>query len=659
MDTKEKERLIIALKRIEKPLLEERIKKAMKAHLMVSLEEKEDFLPFSLGRLVARIKKTSSDLLSASLNSALKMRLMTAIARHDDLPVPSFYNRSFRAVMSVFLLVIFSVTTFFADHSGVPVAMAREAFLNDVEGDVFVVRDGHLIEGVEDLPLCVGDTVLTHDDSSVTVHFLDDSVGRLGANSNLEIQVLYSDPDNPLITKVEILLNEGRLWGRVVNLVDERAFFAVDAGSVTAKVMKKASFDLYTLDDRTKITVFDNSVDLIKREAGDDNPIKTVIAGYSAEVSGSGGESLVVSQISDSDPDVAASRKWVAVNMSEDEKYSQSIAADVAVDVMSAGEETDVPDPVFTDAEFNRAKSLFLDGYDDLLWAKAMLMNGNDVEGVKYLKSFRSGLLNVASIMPVLEAKDEVSAEMLRNMFRARINTQMKQMAMFVPGDFLYPVKEVLGEVSVLFAGEAIEKTLIAVSNSGERLVEMQELIRIGRISDARIVLGKYREGSDFNVLSLTEEERGANSEKLVELFRQKIYQIKLLTAAAESLTDESLSDLRAELKVLRDELIFKVLNSLTVMGDAVPSEMRAELKDIYMTYGSNSDETDSMMVAFDILTGVEGGLNFISPEMITEGEATPDAQLLNQFSDSVFTSGSLLNSGNALNAGSGNQAQD
>jgi hypothetical protein len=643
LDAKEKERLIIALKKVERPSLEEKNRQEMKFHLMSRLVARDEFVPFSLSRLAARVKKTAAGILSAEAAASLKVKLFEAISRREELPAPSFYGRSFRVAMSMFLLVVFSATTFLAGKSVVPLAMASDAFLDNVEGNVFVMRDGHIIEGREDFPLSVGDEILTRDASSATVHFLDDSIGRLSANSSLEIKVLYDDPENPLVTQVQLLLKEGRLWGRVVNLIDERAFFSVETGEVTAKVLKKASFDLYTKNDLTKITVFDNAVDLVDHDAAEGTPARTIIAGYQADVSGAGGQNMTVRQMSDADPEVAASKKWVAANIAEDEKYGKSIAADATVDVLNPKLTADVPKPVFADYEFDHEEKYFLDMYGNLISAETMQIRGNHKEGLKYLQSFKKGMGDVASTLPALEQKDAVSADILRQMIKAKIDVQMKDMATFIPGDPLYSVKRAVEEAAIMFARENIDKTWIMVSNVGSRLVEMQELIKIGKMDFARTVLNEYKRGFDQLVLKIGEEDKVALKDKIIELVRQQMQQIKLMTVIAESLTDGPVADFRDEIKSLRDQLMLKLLHSITWMGDEMPLDLLGELRDLYLTYGTKGDETDSVLAVFDSLIGAEGGLNFISPDqaniqpdgkqIIVEGEATPDVKVLNSVS--------------------------
>jgi hypothetical protein len=641
LDDKDAEKLIISLKKLAKPFLEETEKQAMKAGIFDKIAAECGPAHFSFIDLIANIKKIAAKVFLPVQSAALmKERVLNSAERNAGSPVSTFYGRSFRAAMSLFLLIIFTATTFLGGMYRVPVALASGTFLDEVEGDVLVMRDGHTIPGQKDLSLNSGDVVVTLDKSSVTIHFLDDSIGRLSENSGLKMQVLYSSPDNPLITDVQLVLMEGRLWGRVINLIDERAGFSVVTPEVQTHVVKKASFDIYTKDNVTKLAVFDNAVDLMSADSSKDIPVKTVIAGYKAEVNGAVDENLQVKLISDDDPEIQASKAWVAKNMVEDGKYGQSVAYEVTADVLNAGIENEPRVPVFADADLEKLKQDFLKYYNDLIVAETMLVRQNHKMGISYLRSFTGGMQNIESALTVFDVTDPANADLFRQMVSGKINIQMKDMAAFLPGEALYPVKEVLEGASVLMVRDDAGKTLNMVSNYGVYLLEMQELIKQGKIYYARTVFSNYRSKIDNLVLNIGGEDKSALKDKFIELAKQQIQQIKLLTAIAESLGQEDFADLLAEIKTVRNQIMLKLLGALTQMGSETPSDLVVEIRDIYKTYGRGEADIDTMMEIFDKLNTREGGLNFIPPDqagiptemgaiLIIDQEATPDVKML------------------------------
>jgi hypothetical protein len=646
---KECERLIVALKRVDKPSLSVENKRALKDHLIASVKSDREFLPFSLGK-IAEVAKSFADkvFLPDHESVVMKEKLLVKVERIGVVSPLSIYARNFRAGMSAFLLFVFATTTFFAGQSGMQLAFASTTFLDEVQGDVLVMRDGRLIEGQKDLSLNVGDAVLTREGSSATVHFLDDSVGRLSANSRLEIEVLYNDPKNPLVTKVQLLLKEGRLWGRVINLIDDRAVFSVKTAEVNAKVSKKASFDLYSKNEVTKIAVFDNSVDLLPINALQNAPAKTVIAGYQAEVTGTGSDNVTFKPIGHDDPEVEASRVWVADNIAQDEKYSNSIVEDAAVNVLAAEDAGKKRILTFSDEEFEKQKQYFLNSYGELLRAESMLVSGNPVGGTASLQNFVNGMKQISDVLPELKKKDAVNADLLRRMIKDRIDVQSKDMATFVHGDALYPVKSALEESSVLFAEDGVEKAWSVVSNSGGRLIEVQSMIKYDRIDEAKAVFEEYRKNTDRLVIFINNKGDSFVREKLIDLANQQMQQIKLMTAIEESLSADKFYNFRSEIRALRKEITLKLLDAFNQLGGDIPVELLTELRDFYVTYNSEDPGKDAVLSLFDGLINPAGGLNFIQPDdvvmttpkdgdleaqlgvvMIVDSPATPDVELV------------------------------
>lgn len=613
---KDCERLIVALKRVDKPYLSVENKRALKDHLISSIQSDREFLPFSLGKIAEVAKNLAQRVFLTDRESVVMREKLLAKAERIGVVSPlSIYARNFRTGMSAFLLFVFATTTFFAGQSGMQLAFASTTFLDEVQGNVLVMRDGRLIEGQKDLSLNVGDTVLTRDGSFATVHFLDDSVGRLSPNSKLEIEVLYNDPKNPLVTKVQLLLKEGRLWGRVINLIDDRAVFSVETAEVKAKVSKKASFDLYSKDDVTKISVFDNSVDLVPIDSLQNAPAKTVIAGYQAEVTGEGSDNVTFKPIGKDDPEVEASRVWVAANIAQDEKYSNSIVEDAAVNVLAAEDAGKKRLLTFTDEEFENQKQYFLSGYGELLRAESMLVGGNPVGGAASLQNFVNSMKQIADVLPRLQQKDSVNADLLRRMIKDRLDVQSKDMATFVSGDALYSVKLALEQSSILFAEDGIGKAWSIVSNSGGRLIEVQSMIKYDRIDEAKAVFEEYRKNTDHLVLFINNKGDSFVREKLIDLANQQMQQIKLMTAIEESLSADKFYNFRTEIRALRKKITLQLLDAFNQLDGDIPVELLTELRSFYVTYNSGDNDKDAVLSLFDGLINPAGGLNFIQPD--------------------------------------------
>ncbi len=504
-NTKELEKLMVSLKKVPKPQLNAEQKNLLRRNLLYAIGRNEnaagrssnaagrnawnapgngnaELLPSSLRRLGLNIHRVATQVTLPVVTAVrLKERIFGIISRNPFFGFSSApYFKYFRMVLSSVLLFIFSFTAVFVMPYRVPKALAQ-TFLSDVQGDVFVVRDGRMMTAMARLALQEGDQILTGAKSFVSVYFLDDSVTRLGENTDLQIKKLATSTLHPMVTNIELFLRDGRLWTRVINMIDDRSDFMVETEYVRANVSQKAAFDLYAKGDVTKVAVFDNVVDVVSVE--DTETVKTVVAGYSAEMlhGESSGETstLELSAMNSRDPALQASTLWISANMASDEAYDEQILTDVTASVLQADagmEDENVP--VLANAEIEEKKVFFMEQYKDLIKAKAMFAGGSPREGLKLLRSFNRGVYDVAVALHDFEAKDPFNAGLLRSLINEKIAVQLKDMANFVPGDDLYPVKDSLRKVELLLAGDDAQEARIKLAQAGAKLLEMQELLK-------------------------------------------------------------------------------------------------------------------------------------------------------------------------------------
>ena len=641
-EERELQKLIIAIKKVEKPELNYAQKSAAKGRILqdIELRKDSDFIPFSLCALKKKIRSIGNNVvLPARLVCALKEKIMDVVERTPSVIGASPYARYSRAAVSVVLLVVFTATALFTMPFRVPVAYAG-TYLDEVEGEVLVWRDGRIMKAKPDLSILEGDVVLTKEKSTVTVHFLDDSVSRLGENTGLEIRKLYSDPLHPIVSRVELYLQGGRIWTRVKNLIDDESAFKVGTLRAVADVPKKAAFDLSAMENSTRVAVFDNMVDLLPANASLDTPVKTVIAGYQAEITDGSVGGIEVKRLEADDPEVKSSKKWLALNLAKDEDYDQSLSDTAAEAVLNeTGGEDAGKTVVFSSPDVENEKLYFLDHYSELIKAETMFMRGNHKEGSKLLRSFRKGIKNILDRLQVLRGSDPDNVDLLKSLMQEKINLQLKDMSNFLPGDKLYPVKEALGEVALLLTDGEVSKTQLRMSQAEQKLLEIQELLKDDNINYAAVLLNDYREKTEQVILKLDSENAGEFENKLVELITQQVQQIEVLMTIEELLADGSHADFLAEIKVFRQESLVKLLDTLEKLKGQVPAEVLLELKDVFDTYLADESDRDIMAPVFENLFNRDGVLNFIQPDstnipdevgvvMILNMEATPDAQV-------------------------------
>jgi len=638
LNVEEIERLIVALKRVEKPTLSSQGLLLMKSRLLAKIRKGQRFdpLPASYRKFAVNLKLIADKVVLPSMVAAMmKARVMAVVEERANLNRGS-YNRYFRFATAVAMLLVFIVTALFTAPFKVPLTYAA-TYLDDISGDVLVWRDGMYLKAQQDLVLSEGDLVLTLKNSGVTIHFLDRSLGRLSGNTGVEIRRLFSDPQNPVLTKVELYLKEGKMLAKVNNLIDEQAQFMVKTDKVVANVSKKGAFDISEDANSTKIAVFDNMVDIKPSEVHGNVLGKTVLAGYSAEIKQNDLSAIAVKPMVKSDSEVIASTKWLEAN---DASVSSILAKSATADLIGVNELKLPPSSrdetgVVLNADVKAQREYFLGKVAELKKAEVMFARGNHKEGSRLLRSFRRGVSNILAAMPALEAKDQLVSSILKHIIKEQIAEQMKDMSVFLPGDNLYPVKESLQDVILLLADNRVEKIHLMISQAENKLLEIQELLNVNKAGYAGLLLNDYKDKMDQLVLTVAQVE---NQDILLDLVTQQIQQIKVMTAIESMLVGTANTDLLKSITVLRRETMMNLIASIQAIKDKLPQEVMLGLKDVFNTYLVDADDRAIFVPEFERLFGGVGGVNFIQPDGasvpdsvgmagLVDLEATPDAE--------------------------------
>jgi hypothetical protein len=634
------QRLMVAIKRVDKPILSPYQNASLKARVMraARLKRGYDYLPSPVRKLSARLRAAAAKvILPAQVACLLKEKVMRAVEAKANALSFSPYNRHFRVATSGILLLVFAFTAVFSAPFRIPVTYAH-SYLEEISGDVLVWRGGMLMDAREHQALNEGDMVVTLKDSSVTIRFLDRSVSRLGGNTGVEIKRLYGDPLNPVMTRVELFLKEGRIWAKVGNLLDDESVFEVSTQKAVAYVPKKGAFDMSEDADATKIAVFDNMVDV--RAAGDSESInvKTVLAGYRAEVTSDAALPIEVEQIEENDPEMIASVLWLQSNMDKDDVYNETLAETAAADVLEAESAPVEETTVIADAEVEAQKVYFMAKYGELIKAEAMFVRGNHKDGSRMLRSFRRGVGNILAVVPALQEKDPIGTVFLKNLMKEKIALQMKDLSAFLPGDRLYPVKEEIQSIELLLTENEVERMNLRISQAENKLLEIQELLEGDKIGYVSALLNDYTNRMDQLVLTLSVADVVELQSILLDLAGQQVRQVKVLTSIESSLEGTPHTDLLAQVSALRRERMVKLLASLSEIRDRIPAEVMTGLKDVFDTYLADAGDSDVLKPEFDSLFGDAGAgaLNFIQPDgsampsevgmVMLNLEATPDA---------------------------------
>jgi len=603
----------------------------MKERLLLEIKsESPEFLPVRLRSLGAAILKSAKFIHIPQWNAAL---LRERVLNNIEVPRRSY--SAFRTLTAGTLLFVFSVGVLIVAPMRVPMVQAKSTYLDSVSGEVMILRKASMIKAYSMMVLLEGDEILTNSDSGATIHFFEDSISRLGSNTDVQVNKLYFEPLNPLVTTVSMYVDSGRVWTRVVNLRDSSDFF-VNTDSLRTDVKKKAAFSLESSEAKSSVAVYDNVVKVASVKEPS-NLSKTVIAGYKAEITD--GDVLIekISKVSVDEED----KVWVAANLSSDEKYKADLTEDkedaaTVADAQSVpvASSIDLPDSLEADV----VKQKIEDAYKVLVTSEAQLVRGARQEGIKGLADFRNRVaVIIGTSLPNLEENDPLYAGILRDLLIEKINIQLKDFASFRPGDRLYRAKEALQEVEVTLASTEVQKVEVQMAQAEDALLEMQELLVNGQFNLAQTLLKRYENKANKFLLTLTADNEVELSDRFAALIQRQVDNIKILTSIEQSIVYREQFVLRHNVGEVRSDTLRKVIIALEQNPNKVSDEALLQLKDLYDSYvDKESGESDLIEPAVSKLLNDDYQVQFISPDaegaqiesgviMLTPQEATAD----------------------------------
>ncbi len=587
---------------------------ALKRQLFSAIKDQQEgveefLLPQSLRSIRSSIREVSEQtMLSIPEKVKIKERVFSFIQRTNWLglafgPFKSFRSPRFlKTAVSSALLFFFVVTSVLVFPLQVPLTYAaRLTYIDEVSGTAYVLRSGELLEAKKDFSLEEGDVLITKENSSVTVRFFDDSVSRLDANTQLEVTRLYSEPFNPVATQIELLLEDGHIWTRVLNLVDENSHFMISTQGSAAIVTKKAAFDLQTHVYSTTRSGFDNVVDFALGR-NFTNETRPVLAGFQAQVSQENGSSVThIVPVAEGLQGNKAVARWIESNLEKDQIHGEILAqenqkaledttggkTDVLQDALNGSSKT------LSNPDIEQERLHFLDAYNRLVLGETYLMRGQGREGMHLVVEFETIVRSIMIRYPDFKKEDAINADLLLALIQSKIAEQRKNLATLLPGDPLYPAKEELENTALYLAESDVDKAKMQLSQSEDKLLEVQDLIEKTKFEQAQAVLIRYQRQIDNLVLKVNSGNANELQDKLVSLFDQQIEQIKTLPSIEKSLF-ETQSDLLEHIRGLRKQVLEKLMAAMEKVNGDLPLSLIQELKDLLQTYTTNGaqDET-------------------------------------------------------------------
>jgi len=475
------EKLKIALYNINKPSFDASRKESIKKAVFNGINNNLIAEESSLRRLQSAIKRIVQKVVpSPVLAARVKEKVFSFVEKHSAGP-NFFWKITWRiekvfAGMLLFTMVSGLTLMYIAD---IPVTKAaKRTCVQEITGDVKILRGDQIIDAYSGMGLNEGDTVVTNDGSVAEIRYFDDSITRISPSSQVKIQKLFQDSRSSTKTRVDIELIHGRIWSQVVNLVGAESSFNVNTTEVETTAQGKASFDVQNVENskKTEVAVFGNKVRVSLPKKIEDKS-KLILEGYSLEVNNEQPqmEKIVIK------PKISEEETWVKGNIIKDKKYVEQVTSEVT----EAGKQQAgvLPDnPLYTAKKLNEGTKMFVTGNENdkiklqidnaktrLLEANAYFADGKTEEAEALLNEFKTV---VNEISDSIKSSDE-----LRSYAESQFAEESKKLAVMLPDSSLYPVKEALRDAKMQLAINADEQKAIALDHASEKMIEAKELV--------------------------------------------------------------------------------------------------------------------------------------------------------------------------------------
>jgi len=144
-----------------------------------------------------------------------------------------------------------------AQPAEIPLPRARIAHL---EGDVKIKAvDKEWEAAMEYMELEKGDSLKTGADGYAVLNFFDSSSARIASNSEISFEKLAIDPDDHAKNNVGINVSVGRVWSRIIKLMDKESSYEVGTSDTVATV-RGTAFDFAVTDKGAEVAVADSKV---------------------------------------------------------------------------------------------------------------------------------------------------------------------------------------------------------------------------------------------------------------------------------------------------------------------------------------------------------------------------------------------------------------
>lgn len=428
----------------------------------------------------------------------------------------ALFRRQFAAALLILVMVMGGFS--FVNVETDVVFAAEFTQLADVSGEVVIERKGESLDAYKGMQLYEKDKVYTRDNAEAAVRFFDDSVSRLSAQTVVEIDELKGSQFG-VSSYVEIEVENGQVWSKVVNLVADDSAFVVKGNGLIAEA-KKGAFNVSVNNDNVELGVFSNEVKVTGEKFKDE--VK-VVTGQKLVTKKKYNFTPLVVSLPSSDKET----KWAKDNLADDKQYIVEVENRlIAAKMESIGLEVD--ESVSLDNSVREDTLQFLT-FNDVSQQKLALdlaekrfvtaqlkliekgLDENDrIEAQKAIEDFYLAVKVFYDFAASVGATDKAYGEELRKYAQDKILTQKKLLSATLPDSPYYFAKDVIENIE-LIGVEGVELAKKKQNQAQDKLATVEEVVNNGDLNLATKVLEDYQqdisevvtildEGDDVNV---------------------------------------------------------------------------------------------------------------------------------------------------------------
>ena len=465
----------------------------------------------------------------------LKEKLLTIIefeSRKKFFVLPKFTPMRLRFLGAVLTLAVFIIGFFNFAFTPYKASAAAATTLDEIIGSVVIIRDSQAMTVKPGFVLKIDDVIKTGKDSQAVIKFLDQSVSRLSENTEVQISKLFINPLNKTETLVEIVLNRGRLWNRVVNLIDDFSHFQVKAGDTLAVAKKKAAFDVEMASKKkAKVSAIQNHVD-VTVEIDEKIIETTVVKGFSAEVKTNSKTFEIVRDKAD----MGEGEGWIADNLEKDRQYIETVKKESQEQRMQPQQGLPQAISLMPIIEEDEQKQNFVEARKKFSDAELLFNKGFPDKAVEALNDFYARMESILKWLQWYEVSNPSEAFVLKMQIVETLNNYKKQLALILPTEVLYPLKETVSRTQLLFASaDLASATQQKLSDAEDKLIEAHDLAEIGEMEAAKEQVEAYTQTISDVVFEIKQMPKFEKEQAVNVLLEKPLEGLKTLETIQES----------------------------------------------------------------------------------------------------------------------------